>query len=606
MKPKSRNPLATALLTAITATAACVHTANAATYYWDGGTVDIGGNGNGISAPSANGVWNTTIKNWDQNGVAYVAWPTTGTHTAVFGGTARTVTASGTLNVGRLEVNTAGYTFNTGTLAFSNGTIDTFGSFTGALTTTFNSTLSGSLVFNATGSTGTSGNFAGVIAGNNTSLTSFEWNGALASNQLSLNHIGALGSAGATVKLTKGLLALSTTGSPTYNAWTTELAGGTIRARVTGINTYSGNGTLTADSSLAVAAVAGASLAYTGTLNLNANTLTLAPSSTSSGIAINNTISGSGNISVNTNANAGVSTTLGTVTLGAANTFSGNATTPHTSGTLALNHVNALQNATLDTGASGGQSVTFIVAGTNTYNIGALQGSDALAIGGNTISVGSKAVDTTFGAAINGTGGVLTKVGDNTLTLSATSGYTGATNVDDGTLLINGNITTSSLTTVASGATLGGIGMVGAVTVQGGGTLAPGASAGTLTSGTVSLANLSNLNFELNPADLTAGGGINDLISVTGNLTLDGILNLTPTSGDFLSAVSGNAWRLFNYTGSLTNNTLALGTMPALGSGLSWNINTATANQVNLVVIPEPSAALLGAIGLLALLRRRR
>jgi fibronectin-binding autotransporter adhesin len=206
----------------------------------------------------------------------------------------------------------------------------------------------------------------------------------------------------------------------------------------------------------------------------------------------------------------------------------------------------------------------------------------------------------------NAAGRTLNIQGEGTVVLNNANTYTGATNVNAGTLLINGNISTSSLTTVASGATLGGIGTLGALTVQDNGTLAPGTSPGTLSSGTLTLADLSNLNFEINPLDFTTGGGINDLVSVTGNLSLDGILNLTSTSGDFLSAIEGDAWRLFNYSGSLTDNGLALGTMPALGSGLGWDIDTATAGQVNLVVIPEPSVALLGGLGLLALLRRRR
>lgn len=201
----------------------------------------------------------------------------------------------------------------------------------------------------------------------------------------------------------------------------------------------------------------------------------------------------------------------------------------------------------------------------------------------------------------------LTKTGAGTMVLSTVNRYTGATAVDGGTLLINGSISTSSLTTVAANATIGGTGTVGALTVQDNGTLAPGVSPGTLSTGTLTLFGLSNLNFELDPTDFTTiGGVVNDLVSVTGNLTLDGILNLTPTSGDFLSVTEGNSWRLFNYSGTLTDNTLAFGSMPSLGSGLGWSIDTATSGQVNLVVIPEPSAALLVGLGSLALLRRRR
>jgi len=114
------------------------------------------------------------------------------------------------------------------------------------------------------------------------------------------------------------------------------------------------------------------------------------------------------------------------------------------------------------------------------------------------------------------------------------------------------------------------------------------------------------LSFELNPTDTTVGSNINDLVSVAGNLNLDGLLSVVATSGDFLSVAINTSWRLFNYSGSLSDDTLSLGAMPSLGSGLSWGIDTATSGQVNLMVIPEPGAALLGSLGLLALLRRRR
>lgn len=199
----------------------------------------------------------------------------------------------------------------------------------------------------------------------------------------------------------------------------------------------------------------------------------------------------------------------------------------------------------------------------------------------------------------------LVKDGSAKLTLSGTNTYTGTTTVTAGTLVINGNISTST-TTVQSGGTLAGAGTAGSVIVDNGGTLAPGNSPGTLTiSGDLGLNDSSILAFELDPFDTSVGSNINDLVTGISNFTLDGLLNVTATSGTFDTVTTGT-WRLFNYSGSLTNNILSLNSMPALASGYSWSLDTATAGQVNLTVVPEPGAALLGGLGMLALLRRRR
>src|ERR1043166_338461 len=104
------------------------------------------------------------------------------------------------------------------------------------------------------------------------------------------------------------------------------------------------------------------------------------------------------------------------------------------------------------------------------------------------------------------------------------------------------------------------------------------------------------------------GGGTNDLtvVSTANGLTLDGILNVTPLDGfyDFGSgAAATNVYRLLNYTGTLTDNGLAIGSMPA---GTRGFIDTSISGQVNLLVIPEPSVGLLALGGLLMMRRRRQ
>ena len=213
--------------------------------------------------------------------------------------------------------------------------------------------------------------------------------------------------------------------------------------------------------------------------------------------------------------------------------------------------------------------------------------------------------------ALTGTGS-LVKSGAGTLALAGANSYAGTTTVTGGTLLINGNQTLATgLVSVGNGGTLGGSGSSGgSISIGAGGTLAPGNSAGTLiATGSAVFNSASSLNYELLGTDQTAGGTNNDLLTgITGGLTLDGTLNVTETiTNSFLSASFGSAWRLISYTGALTNNTLALGTMPVLSNGLTFAVNTATAGQVNLVVVPEPATtgivgAALAAFGL----RRRR
>jgi fibronectin-binding autotransporter adhesin len=88
---------------------------------------------------------------------------------------------------------------------------------------------------------------------------------------------------------------------------------------------------------------------------------------------------------------------------------------------------------------------------------------------------------------------------------------------------------------------------------------------------------------------------------VASNLTLHGTLNVSEIgAGSFLSATQGSTWRLFDYTGTLTDNGLSLGTTPALSPGLSFSVDTSTPNQVNLIVVPEPTVIVPNRCGLVS------
>ena len=217
-----------------------------------------------------------------------------------------------------------------------------------------------------------------------------------------------------------------------------------------------------------------------------------------------------------------------------------------------------------------------------------------------------------FNCDVSGAGGFVLNAGSSgggKLILNGVNSYTGVTTVNAGTLLVNGSTAAASAVTVAGGA-LGGTGTIGAAATISGGTLAPGQSAGTLTFGSdLTLGATSVLSYELLGTDMTVGGNVNDLAVVGGNLTLDGTLNIIELLADsFQSANVGDKWRLFDYTGVLTDNGLDVGSMPP---NLTYAIDTGTANQVNLVVtaVPEPSTVvlgLLGGLGLLLVLQRRR
>ena len=290
---------------------------------------------------------------------------------------------------------------------------------------------------------------------------------------------------------------------------------------------------------------------------------------------------------------------------GGAQTYT-NVTLP-TSGALVLNSDDQLTAAlTISTGAS--------LAGDLTLN---------------TTQNGSNAVGDVFLDGVFSGAGGLVKIGTGTsgrVVLRGANTYTGNTTISTGTLRLGtgGSIASSGTISVASGAvfdTNTGFSLAAAQWLTGSGTvlgnvsslgtIAPGlsGSAGTLSfASNLSLDSGSVLSYGLSGTSTTAGGGINDLSAVTGNLSLDGTLNVSEIGvGSFLTATQGDTWRLFTYSGTLTNNGLVLGSTPTLSSGLTLAVDTSTPNEVNLIVVPEPAMAVSAMVGIgaLAMLRAR-
>lgn len=169
------------------------------------------------------------------------------------------------------------------------------------------------------------------------------------------------------------------------------------------------------------------------------------------------------------------------------------------------------------------------------------------------------------------TGGGLTLVGTGTTTLSANNTYTGATTVSAGTLFVSGSLGNTAVT-VENGATIAGTGSI-----------------------------LGSLNFDAG-SKLDVTGGI---LSVAGLVSFDAAFGFDDLVGfDVNTAEVGSYTLISGSNFDFTNvDNFGLANALDLGGGKSAYFES---GSLQVMIIPEPAAALLGGIGMLGLLRRRR
>ena len=294
---------------------------------------------------------------------------------------------------------------------------------------------------------------------------------------------------------------------------------------------------------------------------------------------------------------------------GSGSTWTNSPTWPNSSAPLTIGYSGTDSSLTVADGGVVTATQTTIAefAGSSgALNIGRFGNSDAAGtLSTPTIAFGAgagrinfnQANSTTLSSVISGTGAVY-QLGSGTTILTGNNTYKGATYVNAGTLLVNGNQSAASnAVSVAAGAAIGGAGSIGgAVTVKG--ILSPGNSPGVLTTASLILGGSSTSLFEIN--GLTRGtqyDGVN--INAESGLTYGGALSLSFGNGSAFA--NSTTFDLFNFTGtpsgnftSVTSTGFYAGTW-ALESG-TWALESGgqtlsfTPSTGDLVVsVPEPS-----------------
>ncbi len=242
------------------------------------------------------------------------------------------------------------------------------------------------------------------------------------------------------------------------------------------------------------------------------------------------------------------------------------------------------------------------VAGVNGYTDNAENTTyGTVALGGATLTINSTE-SSSFGGQFTG-GGAVVKTGAETFIVTGTNAFDGTTTVEQGTLLVNGNLSASDIT-VESAARLGGTGTIGGdVLLTGGAILAPGNSPGTLTfAGDLIFESNATVNFDIGSggSDLIVLNGNNQILSSESNLLWDFSAN-----GEVLLNTS---YQLIDWSDATGLDAIDFLLAHQVIANSGWDGDFAFGSDglyVTFAAIPEPghAAALIGLISLVLIIR---
>ena len=442
---------------------------------------------------------------------------------------------------------------------------------------------------------------------------------------------GSIGYSGTSSNLTKnGAGTLTLSGQNTYAGTTTINAGTLLATRVAALPGYNAAAKIyvMSGSTLAVRAGGAGEWLRTEIDSLLGPTTAAFKNGSTFGIDVSaaNSFTYANNIGTTLTGKGFVKTGAGTLILSGDNTYTDGTTV--NGGTLLATKATALPSYTSagKVSVAGGSTLAVRAGGTGEWTsaeIDSVLGTTAFQ-GGSTMGI-DVSQDNSFTYATNvGTTQAnkgFVKTGAGVLTLSGNSNYSGATNVNEGTLLVNGdNSLATGAVNVAFGATLGGSGTIGGATTING-TLSPGNSPGVLTfASPVTLASSGTVLMEIDAA-LGGPGVAHDQIVLTGTNAL--------TYGGTMTLDVGTTFNVGNYTWDLFDFGSESGTWGSINladqysgslldgdtdgvwdltSGLNTWQFTESNGVLNLTVVPEPSTlallAVAGVVGCGVRLRR--